>query len=228
MRDISNENAAALAARRLVARDFLWIVARNRDTGDPVPDGMWSDAGIQDFDVIDPDTNNSVNRTYYGAGTLVSISDIPMVSNLTVQTITIVMSQVHDRVQTLIRTYDCKQARVEVHRGLFDPSTRQLVDPAICRFVGFVDQVEVKTPAENEEGSVTFTCSSHTQEMTRSNPDTRSHESQLLRDPTDTFYIDTAVVGTWEHFWGKASGTVKTNRGARHAQKSRGGGEGDD
>lgn len=210
MRDISTENATALAARRLVARDFLWVVARNRDTGDPVPDGMWSDAGTKTVDVINPDSGSSEARTYYGAGTLVAISDIPLVANLTVQTVTIVLSQVHERVETLVRTYDCKQARVEIHRGLFDPSTRVLVAPAECRFVGFVDSIEIKTPTENEAGSVTLTCSSHTQEMTRSNPDTRSHESQLLRDATDTFYIDTAVVGSWEHFWGKTSGVVKT------------------
>lgn len=221
MRDISTENATALAARRLVARDFLWIVARNRVTGDPVSDGMWSDVGAEAFEVISPDTGTATERTYYGAGTLIAISDIPLVANLTVQTATIVMSQVHDRVETLVRTYDCKQARVEIHRGLFDPSTRILVAPAFCRFVGFVDRIEIRTPSENEDGSVTLTCLSHTQEMTRSNPDTRSHESQLVRDPADTFYIDTAVVGQWEQFWGKASGTVKTNRGARHFQKAR-------
>ncbi|WP_272951106.1 hypothetical protein [Agrobacterium pusense] len=43
MRNISAENLAALEARQLVARDFLWFVARDRATGAPITDGMWSD-----------------------------------------------------------------------------------------------------------------------------------------------------------------------------------------
>ena len=45
MRSLTDENFDALSGRRLVARDFLWIVARDLDTGDPVTDGLWSDVG---------------------------------------------------------------------------------------------------------------------------------------------------------------------------------------
>lgn len=206
MRQTSPGIAAALAARGLVARDFLWIVARNRDTGAPVPDGMWSDVGPITCQVINPNTGTAASRSFVGAGALVEISTVALVSNLTVQTVTVRMSQVSDRVNTLVRTYDCKQARVEVFRGLFDPDTRELVAPAEPRFVGFVDRIEIKTPAENEEGAVILTCVSHTQEMTRSNPDTRSDASQRIRSETDNFFQDTTVVGEWELFWGKASG----------------------
>lgn len=206
MRTVSSEISAALAAGRLVARDFLWIVARNRDTGAPVPDGMWSDVRSITCQVINPNTGAPATRSFVGAGALVEISAVPLVSNLTVQTVTVRMSQVSDRVNTLVRTYDCKQARVEVFRGLFNPDTRELVAPAEPRFVGFVDRIEIKTPAENEEGAVVLTCVSHTQEMTRSNPDTRSDASQRIRSATDNFFQDTTVVGEFELFWGKASG----------------------
>lgn len=208
MRAVSVEVAQALAAGRLVARDFLWIVARTRDTGSPITDGMWSDAGPITCQVINPNTNQAVTRSFVGAGTLVQISAIPLVSNLTVQTCTITLSQVIDRVNELVRVYDCKQARVEVFRGLFDPDTRDLVAPAEPRFVGFVDEIEIKTPSENEEGGVVLTCKSHTQEMTRSNPDTRSDASQRLRSSTDNFYQDTTTIGEVELWWGKASGKV--------------------
>lgn len=208
MRTVSEENAAALAAKRLVPRDFLWIVARNRSTGAPVPDGMWSDVGSFTGQVISPDTGAPVTRSFVGAGTLVEMSAIPCVSNITVQTVTIRLSQVSDHVNTLVRTYDCKQAKVEVFRGLFDPDTRELVAPAMPRFVGFVDRIEITTPAENEEGSVVLTCVSHTQEMTRSNPDTRSDASQRLRSETDNFYQDTTTIADVEIWWGKASGKV--------------------
>ncbi len=205
---------AALSAGTIVARDFLWIVARNRTTGAAEPVGFWSDAGNVTADVIDPDTGLAVNRAFYGAGGLISISDIPLVSNLTAQNVTIEMSQLVDLVNQSVRQYDCKQARVEIHRGLFSPDTRLLIEPAHCRFVGFVDVIDIDTPKEGEEGSVMLTCASFTQELQRSNPDMRSHESQILRSPTDNFLQDAATVGDWEHFWGRKTGKVVEKKAA--------------
>lgn len=207
-RTVSAENYAALQARRLVARDFLWLQVRDRITGDPVFDGYWSDVGAVTCNVIDPETGGSTSRTFFGAGGLISISDIPLVSNLTVQNITITLSQVADRVNDLVRTYDCKQGRVDVFRGLFNPQTRVMVAPAEPRFVGFIDELPIKTPKEGEDGSIELSCTSHTQEITRANPDTRSDSSQRLRSATDNFYQDVAVVGSWQMFWGKASSAI--------------------
>jgi hypothetical protein len=214
-RSISAENQAALENRALVARDFLWIVVRDRTTGDSVSDGMWSDYGTIAAHVVNPDTGIAESRTFTGAGGLISISDVALVNNLTVQNVTIVANQLVDRVNELMRDYDPKQGRVEVYRGLFDPATRIMVAPAECRFVGFIDQVEINTPKEGEEGGVTITCASHTQELTRSNPDTRSDASQRLRSATDNFFQDAAVVGDWEFFWGKKNGKLDTHKNGK-------------
>lgn len=211
-RYISPENLAALQARQLVARDFLWLVVRDRSTGAQVTDGLWSDVGNVTADVINPDTGLVDTRDWYGSGTLVAIDDIPMVSNLSVQNVSIRLSQIDDRINDLVRLYDAKQGRVEIYRGLFDPNSRQMVAPAECRFVGFIDQIEIKTPSENEEGSVTLICASHTQEMTRGNPDTRSDATQKLRSSTDNFYQDTSTAGEWEVFWGSEKGKVPTQK----------------
>jgi hypothetical protein len=213
-RSVSAENYAALQARRLVARDFLWFTVKDRTSGDPVFDGYWSDVGTYTADVVDPETGGTTSRQYFGSGTLISISDIPIVSNLTVQNLTITLSQVADRVNDLIRTYECKQGRVEVHRGLFDPNTRALVAPATPRFVGYIDTIDIQTPKENSDGGVVISCTSHTQELTRANADTRSDASQRLRSATDNFYQDTAVVGSWQIFWGTNGGTVTAGVGA--------------
>jgi len=212
VRQISPENLAALQARQLVARDFLWLVVRARSTGAQVTDGLWSDVGNVSADVIDPDTGLVDTRDWYGSGTLVAIDDIPMVSNLSVQNVSIRLSQIDDRINDLVRLYDAKQGRVEIYRGLFDPNSRQMVAPAECRFVGFIDQIEITTPSENEEGSVTLVCASHTQEMTRGNPDTRSDATQKLRSPTDNFFQDTSTAGEWEVFWGSEKGKVPTQK----------------
>jgi hypothetical protein len=213
-RSISAANQAALESRALVARDFLWLEVRNRDTGATVTDGMWSDYGTVDAAVMDPDTGLSDTRTFTGTGGLIKISDIPLVNNLTVQNVTISLNQILDRVNDLLRGYDPKQGRVEIYRGLFDPATRKMVAAAECRFVGFIDEIEINTPKEGDEGGVTITCVSHTQELARSNPDTRSDASQRLRSSTDNFFQDAAVVGDWDFFWGKKSGKLTTNKAA--------------
>lgn len=210
MRTISAEALAALSARKLILADFFWIEVRNRSTGARVADGQWSGVGTRSFQVVNPRTGGVENRTFAGAGELISISDIPLVHNITVQTVTVKASQISTRMEELIRLYDAQQAPVEIFRGLFNIDTLELVAPAMPRFVGFVDGVEIRTPSENEDGEMTLTCKSHTQEMTRSNTDTRSHESQQLRLPGDAFYKDVSVVADWEHSWGKESGRVST------------------
>jgi len=215
MRELSTENWTALQQRALMPRDFIWFVVRDRSTGAPVTDGYWSDIGQITASVIDPDSGGAVSRTWFGAGSLISISDIPLVSNITVQNITVTLSQVADRVNQLVRGYDCKQGRVEIYRGLFDPASRLMVAPATPRFVGTIDAAPIRTPAEGADGDVQLTCTSNTVELTRSNPDTRSDASQRLRSATDDFFHDTAVVGTWQHFWGRAAAAVTTSQPAR-------------
>lgn len=210
MRNLSPENYVALQARQLVARDFLWLVARDRATGAQFSYGFWSDVGDVQAPILNPNTGLAETRNFEGSGTLISISDIPGVANLTVQTISVVMNQIDAAVENIVRGYDLKQGQVEVYRGLFSPLTRQLVAPAVNRFIGFVDEIEIKTPKEGEEGSVTLTCASHSHEFTRYNPSTRSHEDQKLRDPSDDFFVDASTVGDWEFFWGAKNGKVAT------------------
>jgi hypothetical protein len=211
MRNLAANNYAALSARRLVARDFLWLKVKVLNTTTPFEYGFWSDVGNVNAQMLEPNTGLAVSRNFEGSGSLIQISDIPLVANLSVQNTSIVMSQIDDGVANIVRGYDMKQAGVEVYRGLFDPDTRQLVSPAFCRFIGFVDNVNIQTPKEGEDGNITLTCASNTQEVTRSNPDTRSHDSQVLRRAGDNFFQDTTTVGEWEFFWGRKSGKVSTS-----------------
>lgn len=205
-RTVSEEVQEALEARRLVARDFLWITVKDRADNSPLSFGFWSDIGNVDAEVINPNTNSAVTRTFEGAGGLIEIDDIPLVANLQVQTIRIKFNQINDQVNTLIRTYNMRQAPIEIFRGQYDPDTMSMVAPATPRFVGFVDTIEWDTPEAGNEGAVIANCTSHTQEMTRANPDTRSDASQRLRDADDEFYKDTSTAGEWEIWWGTYKG----------------------
>lgn len=208
VRSLSSPNYTALQQNKLEARDFLWVIARDRATGEPVPAGVWSGDGAITAEVIDPLTGGTVSRDWHGAGSLLSVSDIPLAQGIAVQNVTLTLSQVNDYVNDYVRTYDLKQAQVQIFRGLFNAGTLQMVAPAAPRFSGFIDSAPITTPKENEEGSVVFTCTSNAQELNRANSATRCDASQRLRSSTDSFYQDVSVVKDWQIFWGKASGTV--------------------
>lgn len=210
MRNISSGNLALLQKRRLMARDFLWLTARSFSTGAPFSYGFWSDVADIAAPITSPDTGLTIVRNFEGSGTLITISDVPQVANITVQNVTISMSQLDDGVANIVRGYDLKQGRVEIYRGLFDPDTRQLVEPAFARWMGFVDKVTIKTPKENDAGSIEIECASHTQEMTRGNPDRRSNDSQKRRGANDNFFENVTSVGDTEFFWGAKQGKITT------------------
>lgn len=205
MRFFSTTLQNALLNRKIVFRDFLWIIPRDFSSGDPAPYGFWSGTTNIAAQVVNPLSGSAIERDFEGAGALIEISDIPAVSGTAVQTVTITFSQISLGAQNIVRGYDLKQARVEIYSGYFDPNTRALLEPAFCRFQGFVDTAPLVTPAENSEGSLTLTCTSHAQELTRSNPDTRSDDSQKsLRNASDGFFKDVAAVGEWNVDWGQA------------------------
>lgn len=213
MRELTLENITALANRELVIRDFIWIVAKNRSTGADEAVGFWSDIENVTATVINPDTNSLTSRSFYGAGGLISIADVPSTSNLQVQEVQITMSQLDEMVEQAFRLYETKQARIEIHRGLFDPNSRLMVSPAFPRFVGFINNIDFRTGIENEDGGVRVTCVSHTQELIRANPSTRGHEDQInLRQAGDRFFVDAAVVSDWELDWGDNQNKVEPQR----------------
>lgn len=205
-RQISDQTQTMLEAGQIEPRDFMTIYARRRSNSETISDSLWSDVGDVNANVINPDTGLEETRQFYGAGNLVKISDIPLVSNLTVQNVNVELSPLASNAEELIRGFDVRQAVVQIFRGLFVPGEGRMVEAAFPRFVGFVDSVEVVTPSENGEGSNNLTCASHTQEVTRANSATRSDTSQKVIDPNDTFYADSASTPEWKIWWGQVRG----------------------
>lgn len=203
MRLLDTATQTALEAETVAPRDFLSIFAKRRDNGEIVEDCYWSDEGTISADIIDPITGLVTSRTFQGGGAMIQTSAVPLVVGLIVQNVTAQFSQVDDRVQQLLRTYDARQARVELHRGMVDPQSGLLVAPATPRFSGFVDQLEVPTAKQGDEAGITATLTSHTQETTRSNPATRSDADQRLRSATDGFFRHVTTIGEQNIYWGQ-------------------------
>ena len=210
MRIIPASTQVMLEAQTLVSRDFMRITGRVRATGAPITENFWSDIGDVNAQVVNANTGLVEAYDFKGVGALIGLDPIVMVSNLTVQSVDLHFSQLDDRINELLRVYDIRQAAVEIYRAEYDPDTMRMVEPAEPRFVGFVDGAPVETPAEGGEGSIKLNCVSSAQELTRSNPDMRSHESQQVRAPGDDFYQDVTNVSDLVIFWGKF-GTVRTD-----------------
>lgn len=205
MRSQDAATAAALQSGRVVPRDFLWIVPRDRGTGNPMPRGLWSDLGSVSAQVIDPATGDIEARSFTGAGDLVQMSPIALAAGWAVQSVDITFSQVTPEAAQIVRGYDARLAPVQIFRGFLDPVSGLLVAPARCYFVGQVDEAPIETPPEGEEGSITITALSHAQELSRTNPARRSDADQRLRSATDGFFRHAAAAGSWVVHWGQAS-----------------------
>lgn len=203
MRNVDGNTLAALAQGSVVPRDFLWLVPRDRATGADHPVGFWSDVGTVEAQVIDPDTDTVLTRTYSGAGDLVEVGPVALISGLTVQTVSIRLSQITAEAAQAVRGYDLRRALVELHRGFLDPATGLQIAPALPWFTGEIDGAPIPTPAEGEAGAIDLRAVSHAQELTRTSPARRSDADQRLRDPSDGFFRHAATVGTWRVNWGQ-------------------------
>jgi hypothetical protein len=206
MRDLDSDIIAALGEGRLKKRDFVWITARNRDTGEAESAGFWSDLGTVSAPVIDALTQSEVTRDFTGCGSALTIGTLSLTSDLTVRTLDVGLSQIDENIALVVRGYDVKLAPIQVYLGLFDPVKHKLIRAAFPVFVGFVDEAPIVTPKEGEFGSITLKCVSRLREMTRANPDVRSGASQKVRSAGDTFYDDTQNVPDWDIFWGQQKG----------------------
>jgi hypothetical protein len=202
MRDVDPAELAAIQAGTVVARTLVTLTVKNRLTGNPVPLGFWMDAGPAAFNVINLRTGAVEARSFVGEA-LLSVGDIPLISDISVREVEVVLAAIDGSVQDAVRTYDARNAPIEIHRAYLDPVTMAQVAPARCRFLGQVDTAPIETAAEGGASTVTLTCTSTTQELRRRNPDVCSYESQIQRSSTDDFFRDTGVVGDWTLFWGK-------------------------
>jgi hypothetical protein len=208
MRNITNDMAAALAdapQKGLVPRRYVWVTAKDRETGLPVSEGFWSGDEDVMINVIDGRLGTIVARGYRGAGQLLQISPIPRVSDLTEQTVTIDLSQIAPAVQQLVRGYDVRLARVEIHEMTHSTISRQPVSPPEPVFVGVVDGAPINTPAVGGDGKAELRCVSDAISMlTRTNPRKSSYEAQKLRSGDEWGLYSGSVAG-WDIKWGANS-----------------------
>lgn len=207
MRDVDSAMLNALVSapvKGLIPRRLVWFTAKDRASGAPASVGLWTgeDLNISVYSGLD---GSLVSRPYIAAGNVLSISDIPRVSDFTVQTVTVTLSQLASAAQQLVRQYDVRLAQVEIHEVLLDQATGDQVSPAAIVFLGMVDGAPINTPQRGQDGSIAIKVVSDVMWMLqRANPRKSSYEGQKVRN-NDQWGKDSSVVSTWHVPWGQKS-----------------------
>lgn len=188
MLSLPSEAAAALAARAVELRWLVWLIVKDRSTGDPESAGWWTGLEERAIAVKSAATGSNVVRTYNAAGALLGVSGLTRTGTLDPQQVTVSLSQIDESVAEAIRLYEPARAPVEIHLALCEPGTSTPLATPEAAFFGNVDEVRITTPEAGGFGSAELICVSHTRELTRASADSRSHESQKTRSATDTLY----------------------------------------
>jgi hypothetical protein len=206
MRNPDPAFGAALEQARdtgIVPRRLAYFTVKQFD-GTPAELGLWTGDDDISVTVQSGITGQMVTRNYYGYGLVEDIDPIPSVSDLTIQTVTLTLSQIADITQQLARGYDIRLGKVEIHEALLDPVSRRPLSPPELVFMGEIDGSPIDTPkVGGDDGDIQIKAVSDAISMlTRKNPLKSSAEGQKRRNG-DEFGTYASTVSTWDIPWGQ-------------------------
>src|SRR5690606_14762458 len=140
----------------------------------------WSGDDPITTNVIDGKDGNEVERSYVG-GVDLDVGIIPRTTDLTVQSITVSLSQIAYPVQLMVRGYDPRLAPVEIHECLLTRGGVPVAAPEPL-YVGIIDDINLNTPRVGDRGRIEFTVlNANMLMLTKQNFRKRSYEGQKQR-----------------------------------------------
>jgi hypothetical protein len=197
MPDLTTAQQEALAKGHAKRRWFIWVEARDPDSGDPDPVGFWNDLHAIDY----------LAKTYHGSGNVIDISSVSARGDLTVPGITVTLSGVAPEALALVRGESIDQAPISVDIGIYDVETNALLEPLVPYFDGFIDDCQIDTPEAGGQSTMTLTCESTSRALTIERTATRSDASCKTRDANDDFYEYTGLQREKPLYFGRAAPT---------------------
>jgi hypothetical protein len=199
------DTIAALESGAIVVRDILTIKGKTLG-GSAAEFVYWTGEDNVAINVVPAGETTPVSRNAVGGGTLLDVPQIIDAIGLEARGVSFGLDHISDaagRPMDMVYGNNVRVARVELHRGIFDPATWYLVAAPHIMFAGRVDGAAVNDAAAGGEGGLSLEAISSAIDLTRTNPAMESDEQQRRRDG-DRFrrYGDTAgQVQTW---WGQA------------------------
>lgn len=202
---------------RIIPRDFIFCTVLTF-AGAPVVFGFTNFGEDVIANVVDGETGTVRSVTFLGDNApIVSMDPIPMKIGVEIDTTQVVLNHLHPAVQEMVRGHNCRNAKVQIHRGCLDPVSMLLVANPRCRRLGQINGTPILTPAVGGQGSVTLKVVSHTRELTRINPAKSSDEYYRLRGG-DRINQYAGTAGLWEIFWGETRDAEASNAAVNPAR----------
>lgn len=205
MRDVDPGLYAALTAandKGLVPRRLVRLTGKSFSNGNATEAMFWTGDGEQAFTVESSTDDGTVTRTYQG-GVSLETTSIPLVSDLTIQNVSITLNVLHPYVADFIRGSDVRLGKCEVHDVLLDTKSRNPVSFAVLIWLGEIDGSPIDTGKVGDEELVTVRTNSDVISMlSRTNPAKSSYQEQKLRDG-DEWGLYGNTVATWKVPWGQ-------------------------
>jgi len=216
MLTIDPAELAALEARAgVVSRTLIWIVAKERDTGNPVTMGLWSGQDARVFSI------GGENRTYRGPA-LLELPQIEGGVGLEVRYLDIPIPPMTDEARAILRQYDPRLARVEIHQANFSIETNNLLAEPRRLFKGRLNESPINTAEMGGGSSAVLKVASAARSLTRALFKYFSDADQRARNPDDAFLQHVSTTGLKQVFWGEEE--VGRRRGGGSARRSGEGG----
>lgn len=195
-------NAAAQTALAdgtdIEARWLLWVEARNRSTAAIETIGVWSGIDDQNF------SPTGVSRLYYGRQGLFEVQPITAEAGTSIQSVTINLPGISPEMEQMIRGYDTRTARAQLHLMLTRASDLALLDYGQM-FDGIIDRAIIQHAGEGGGATSELTLISNAALGTRKPGATKSDLRQRIRgDDRGRRYAD--VTGLVDDWWGDERG----------------------
>lgn len=186
----------------LILRYLIHLEGRNRDTDEIETLNLWNGETDRSLQVENKRTGTIDTRNYIAAHGWLRLPSIPQKLELEARSLRLGITRLPQEMIDLIRVYDPKLRRVDMHRMIFSKETREPIAPATCILLGFINSAPISIPIAGDEGEIEIEFSMNSRYLTRTRGDKFSDEFMKRRD-NDRFgkYLD--VAGLWRVFWGE-------------------------
>lgn len=201
------ETIDALASGQIVVRDFFTVSGKTLG-GAAAQFAYWTGEDNVAVNVVPAGGGSIVSRNFVGGGTLLEVPAVVDAIGIEARSITIGLDHISKAVGSpmdMVYGNNVRVARVELHRGLFDPATWNLVSAPHLIFAGRIDQPSIDDAAAGGEGSLSLSVISSAIDLTKTNPAMESDEQQKRRGDRFRRWGDSAA--TVETWWGQAKGS---------------------
>lgn len=200
-----SETITALQSGALVLRDFLTVDGKTLG-GSAQLFGYWTGEDNAAVNVVPVGGGAPVNRIFMGGGTLLEVPQIVDAIGMEARSVTFGLDHISDAVLSpmdMVYGHNVRVARVELHRGVFDPDTWNLVANPHLLFAGRVDGASVDDAAAGGEGGLGLEAIGNSIDLTKTNPAMESDEQQKLR-AGDRFRRHGDTAAQLSRWWGQA------------------------